>query len=130
MKLVTQALSSDWIGCSLFISFSQKVEIEVLNGWKGYIQLVGVSLENPFSSCNLAECLMCELQETLSPFFMNRFLHYTRMKGYSSRGFLGTCSLRKLFACCVTARELLGLVHVAEYFVESLCFCLPAAAVM
>lgn len=35
LKLVTWALGSDWTGCSLFISFSQKVEIEVLKWLDG-----------------------------------------------------------------------------------------------
>lgn len=35
LNLVTWALGSDWTGCSLFISFSQKVEIEVLRWLDG-----------------------------------------------------------------------------------------------
>lgn len=35
LKLVAWVLDSDWIGCSLFISFLQKVEMEVLRWFDG-----------------------------------------------------------------------------------------------
>jgi len=63
----------------LIVSFSQEVEIEVIR-WLDLYSWVGALLDNPFSSCDLAELILMFVNYGKAQFFVCRFLHFTRVK--------------------------------------------------